>query len=98
MAHRAKLDHDRIYWGVEEVAELHAGDVAVPAACDLTPGMYRWSGSTFELLPREQRKSLQEAPTLEQAFYDLLTVGREAPRVEAWIKWMEKTMDQRKAR
>ena len=95
MPHRAKLDHDRVYWGVEEVEALAPDDVEVPADCDLKPGMYRWDGATFALLAHAQRKSAPEAPTIEQAFYDLLTTGPEAPRVVAWRDWMKQTMDER---
>ena len=45
--HRAKLDAAGVYQGVEEVVELVAGDIPVPADCDLTPGEYIWVGDTF---------------------------------------------------
>ena len=100
MAYRARLDHDRIFWGVEEVEALGLEDVGVPADCDLAPGMYRHNAEatpapTFEALPREARKAAPEAPSLEMAFFDLLEIGPDAPRVRAWKEWFVKSFDAR---
>jgi hypothetical protein len=47
MDHRAILDAAGVYQGVEEVETLVAGDVPVPADCDLPAGKYVWLGYTF---------------------------------------------------
>lgn len=99
MAHRARLDHDLIYWGVEEVPALAAGDVAVPADCDLKLGAYRWVPETpertghFHPLPVAQQKSAPGAPTLEEAFAAFLTGGAEAAPVVAWLAAYNASME-----
>lgn len=82
MAYRAKIDHDGVYWGVEEVAALAAGDLEVPADCDCKPGAYRLMPAVgdepayLEPIEPQNIKAVAGAPTLEQAFYALLTEGR----------------------
>lgn len=104
MAFRAKLDFDQVYWGVEEVAQLAAGDVQVPADCDLRVGAYRWDAKNarFEPLPPSQVKKAEGAPSLEQAFAALVdhvkqidtagTVDLPAS-VQAWREHYNTTLD-----
>jgi hypothetical protein len=98
MLHRAKLDHDGVYWGTEEVKKLGAGDVEVPAACDLRPGAYKFvpknaeHDGRFEPLPKAAQKAAPGAPTLEQAFHAFVKSGYDAPRVKAWCEWYEKNV------
>lgn len=111
----ARLDHDLVYWGLEDraVADIKPGDlvfgdpvlaelipegaVYVDRDCDLAGGQQRWDGAAgrFVPLPAAQRKPSPTAPTMEQAFYDLLTIGPDAPRVIAWRGWMKQSMDER---
>lgn len=46
MAFRARIDHDGVYWGPEEVAELGPDDVAAPDEA-IHPGAYRWQPAVF---------------------------------------------------
>lgn len=79
---------------------LPAGAIYVDVDCDLPGGKYRWDGKAkrFEPLPREQRKEMPQAPTLEQAFYDFVTDGGRVtptpPLVAAWVAWFRKTFDE----
>lgn len=99
MAYRAKIDHDGVYWGVEEVAALAAGDLEVPADCDCKPGAYRLMPAVgdepayLEPIEPQNIKAVAGAPTLEQAFYALLTEGPDAPRVLAWGEAFKQTVD-----
>lgn len=103
--YRAKLDADGIYWGVEQVAALAAGDVEVPQECDLKPGHYRWNRDAkpepcFEPLPKSLRRDAPEQPLTERALYELflamLEAGQPLPRycIE-WGAWFETTIDAR---
>lgn len=80
---------------------LPEGAVYVGTACDLPGGRYQWNAAMgrFDPLPREMRKETPRAPTLEQAFHDLVTnAGQnrpQQPRVAAWVDWFEKTVDER---
>lgn len=97
--YRAKLDFDLVYWGVEQVDALAAADVAVPVDCDLRPGAYRWDvkNARFEPLAPSQVKKAEGAPTLEQAFADLVVqIATQAdlpPRTKAWLDNFNKTVD-----
>lgn len=100
---RAKLDADRLYWGVEAVAALEPGDVEVPERCDLKPGHYRWNPEAkpvprFEVLERSQRRVEQGAPLADRALYELIwqmhQEGSAIPQYCAdWACWYETTMD-----
>jgi len=102
--YRAKLDADRIYWGVEEVAALEPGDVEVPAQCDLKHGHYRWNPDAkpvprFDPIEREARKSAPEAPSRDKAFallIDALAAGTTIPEyTRKWREWFATTIDAR---
>lgn len=99
MAHRAKIDHDGVYWGVEEVASLAAGDFEVPADCDCKPGAYRLMPAKgdepayLEPIEPQNIKAVAGAPTLEQAFYAFLADGPDAPRVKAWREAFKTTVE-----
>jgi hypothetical protein len=110
----ARLDHDQVYWGLEEraIADIKSGELVfcapelaeqlpegaiyVARDCDLPGGQQRWDagGRCFVPVPALHRKPAPTAPTLEQAFYDFLTIGPDAVRVVAWRNWMKKTMDE----
>lgn len=66
MKYRAKIDADRVYWGVEQVATLAAGDVEIPKDCDLAPGAYKWDANAFVPLAPVNRKATS-APSTEKA-------------------------------
>lgn len=109
----ARLDHDQVFWGLEEraLAEVVAGDAVFCAPelvgelpegalwierdADNQPGLYRLDlqAKRFMPLPPAQRKAAPGAPTLEEAVYDLITQGKDAPRVKAWLGWMKNSMD-----
>lgn len=97
--HRAKIDHDGVYWGVEEVAALAAGDFEVPHGCDCKPGAYRLKPAVgdavayLEPIEPQNIKAVAGAPTLEQAFYALLAEGPDAPRVLAWREAFKTTVE-----
>jgi hypothetical protein len=103
--YRAKLDADRIYWGVEEVATLDPGDIEVPADCDLKQGHYRWNPEAtpvprFDPLEREARKSAPEAPSRDKAFAHLIdalaATGAAIPEyTRKWREWFATTIDAR---
>ena len=63
--------------------------------CDLPGGKYRWDAQacTFVALPRERQKLAEEAPTMEEAWFAFLKEGIDAPTVQAWIQWYEKSLD-----
>ena len=99
--YRAKLDADRIYWGVEQVPSLTAGDVEVPRDCDLRPGHYRHDLllQRFEPLARAAKRDTPEAPSLERALYELLKQMDAPPAYSAeWMRWYETTIDARGAK
>jgi len=103
--YRAKLDADRIYWGVEEVAALEPGDVEVPAQCDLKHGHYRWNPDAkpvprFDPIEREARKSTPEAPSRDKAVAHLIDTlaagGTTIPEyTRKWREWFATTIDAR---
>ncbi len=101
MPYRAKFDAADIYWGPEEVAELGATDLEVPADCDNKPGAYRAhrdaEGRVTRLdpLPPHQVVEQPGVPTIEQAFYGFLSGGASDERVKSWVAWFEKTFDAR---
>ncbi len=103
---RLKLDHDDVYFGCELLGKdepTAETEIVLDHEPDNPPGRYRWSRehNRLEPLPKEKQKDAPEAPTLEQAFYDLVDVliGGGAlnaplpPRLSAWRKWFEKTFD-----
>lgn len=94
MPKRAKLDHDLVYWGPEDVDEFAEGDIEAPDEC-IRPGAYRWNTEHLRWDPLEptQVKLDASAPSLERAFYDLLTVGPDAPSVRAWGEAYRKTLE-----
>lgn len=84
-----------------ELAELlPEGAIYVDRNCDLAGGQYTWNGEakSFIPLPRHRRKESAGVPTLEQAFYDLITEGPSAPRVQAWCVWFKQSLDERGAK
>lgn len=94
----AEVKAGELVFGPPELAkQLPLGAAYVDRHCDLPSGAYRWEAgkAAFEPLPRAQRKSALEAPSLEQAFYDFLTNGPEGKSVRAWAEWFRKTMDGR---
>lgn len=106
----ADLDANGVYWGVLEKhrEDLIASDVEVPRDCDLAPGQYRWNASPcdadgtpqpsrFDPLPREKRRSVPGAPSMELAFAQLVeAMGDAAPAyVREWATWYRKTLDAR---
>lgn len=111
MALRARLDHDLVYWGPEEVAELGPDDVAAPDDA-IRVGCYRWQpakdgecGHWVPLEPRQVKKQ-EGAPTLEQAFADYLEAmvsdeviaGTVLPRrTKAWLEAFKISIDERGA-
>lgn len=101
MALRAKLDLDMVYWGPEEVAALGPDDVPAPDDV-IRPGAYRWTGPDanhpqwrWEPLPPTQVKKVESAPSLEQAFSELLEIGgvTPGPRAKAWLDHYKTTVD-----
>jgi hypothetical protein len=101
---RLELDHDDVYFGCEELGgetAVVADDVVLDHAPDNAPGQYRWlrAENRFHPLPKAQQKTEPGAPTLEQAFYDLLVMlapepaAKFAPRIQAWAAAFEKTID-----
>lgn len=94
---------DRVFGDPElaaVVAEL-TDVVYIERDCDLAGGKYKLLAPDgdnpvwhFDPLPPQQQKIVESAPTLEQAVYDLITVGAEAPRVKAWMAWMKRTLDE----
>lgn len=98
MPQRAKLDHDGVYWGAEEVDALADADAPVPDDV-IRPGAYRWvpAGNGlpghFAPLAPSQVKKIETAPSLEQAVYALVTQGAADPRVSAWVKAHEASLD-----
>lgn len=81
---------------------LPEGVIWIDRDCDLPGGRYCLAAPDaahpvwhFEPLPPEQQKAEEGAPTLEQAVYDLITIGGDAPRAQAWAKWFESTLDER---
>jgi hypothetical protein len=101
--HRARLDADLVYWGVEQVTALGPRDIEVPAECDLKPGHYRWNPDAkpepcFDPLKRDQRRDTPEQPLTERALYELLLAMQQAgqpvpPYCQQWACWYEQTMD-----
>jgi hypothetical protein len=113
----ARLDHDNVFFGLEEraIADVRPGELvfgpadcaeALPSGavyvdrdCDNAPGKYKWVAGTgdavgqFVPLPLSQQKPAEKGPTLEQCVYDLIMFGASAPRVQAWARWFEKTID-----
>lgn len=96
---RLRLDHDDVYFGCDEISQdaVIESDVVLDHAPDNPPGRYRWNREhqRLQVLPTEQQKAAQAAPTLEQAFQDFLLNGAEGARVKAWRKWFETTTDGR---
>jgi hypothetical protein len=100
---RLKLDHDDVYFGCEKLAageEAAAGDIVLDHAPDNAPGLYRWlyPEARLEPLPKTKQKAAPDAPTLEQAFYELVHAvipsGSPLPsRIAAWCAWFEKSFD-----
>lgn len=93
---RAKLDHDGIYWGPELVDSIGADDVQVPGNCDLRLGAYRWNADakTFDALPPSQVKKTETAPSIEEAFAELLHMTPNlGPRAQAWLDAFNKSID-----
>jgi hypothetical protein len=93
----AEIKAGDLVFGDPVLAELlPKGAVYVDRDCDLAGGQQRWDAAAgcFVPLPEAARKPGPTAPTLEQAFYDYLTIGKKAPRVVAWCEWMKKTMDE----
>jgi len=102
MHQRAKIDHEGIYWGPEEVDELGPEDIAAPDEV-IRPGAYRWTpadevhpcGRWVALEPTQVRKNAT-APSLEQAF--AAYIG-EAPdgtlpaATRAWLDAYKTTID-----
>jgi hypothetical protein len=101
MPHRAKVDADRIYWGVESVTALADGDFEVPADCDCTPGAYRLSadGLRLEPLPPQQQRTAPDVVSTEMALAELIDFvaaqgGPELPaKVQAWRTEMKNSFD-----
>lgn len=96
--YKLNLDHDDVYFGCEPIApgeDPAAGDVVLDHAPDNAPGQYRWlrEEKRFHALGKAQQKTVQGAPTLEQAFYGFLTGGPQDPRTKAWCDWFETTFD-----
>lgn len=96
--YKLNLDHDDVYFGCEPIApgeDPAAGDIVLDHAPDNAPGQYRWlrEEKKFHALGKAQQKTVQGAPTLEQAFYDFVKYGADTPRVEAWCAWFEKTIE-----
>ena len=92
--YRAKLDGNKIYFGVEEVAALQAGDVEIPHDCDLAVGAYKWSGTAFDALPPLRRKDAPSIPTTEEAFAALIKAMPNPPaECSAWLAYFETTID-----
>lgn len=100
---RLKLDHDDVYFGCEPIPETEAmdGDAILDHAPDNAPGKYRWSREFQRLEPLipDKQKTEPGAPTLEQAFCDLiesLPVMIDLPKsVFAWRAWFRTTVDGR---
>src|SRR6267142_1683721 len=103
---RLKLDHDDIYFGCEAIPEGEepkADDVLLDHAPDNPPGQYRWmrAQKRLEALPKERQKTEPGAPTLEQAFYEMVGAAIDEgalkvplpPRITAWLVWFEKSID-----
>jgi len=95
-----KLDSDDVYFGCAPITEadipsLDPGAVVVDIAPDNPPGCYRWMRDSGYLAPLEKSQQRTEpgVPTIEQAFYDFLTIGPDAARVMAWREWYAKTVD-----
>lgn len=99
MAYRARLDHDQVFWGVDEIAQADAkeGDVLFDHVPDNAPGAYRWDAklARFEPLPASQIKAIPGAPSIEQAFHDFIHASDITlpPRTAAWRDAFKKTVD-----
>lgn len=86
----AILDTNGILIGFDEnPIEIKEGDVVVPENCDLTPGKYRWIGTTFWPLATNtmimKEKLLRN---LSECFYLLI---KENPKIvipEKMAKWI----------
>jgi hypothetical protein len=104
MAKRAKLDHDLVYWGPEDVEALGPDDIAAPDEA-IRPGAYRWQppqggdvGHWVPLEPKHVRKALTDI-TSERALYEQLKHQHErdpslvAPLAVAWAAQYERSWD-----
>jgi hypothetical protein len=98
--YRLNLDHNRIFWGGNEVSEEDAreGDVLLDHCPDNPPGRYRWDGAALVALPASQVKIAPEAPSLEQAFHAIVASLEAAghalpPAARAWCDDFKKTLD-----
>lgn len=95
--HRAKLDADMVYWGVEEVATLSKGDVEVPCDCDLSPGHYKYDAehARFEPLETKQRRDVPGEPIMERALYEMIKAQGDSATAycQEWIKHYEAAID-----
>ena len=78
MAHRAKIDHDGVYWGVEEVGKLLPGDLEVPHDCDCRPGAYKLMPAVgdalayLEPIDPQNVKTVPNLVTSDRAFFALV--------------------------
>lgn len=89
---------DLVFGDPAIIPALPAGVCYVDKNCDNAPGKYKWDATIgkagcFTPLAPNQQKLAEAAPTLDQALYDLITLGADAPRVQAWARWFEKTLD-----
>lgn len=102
-AFRLKLDHDRVFWGVEMIesaALADADDVVLDHEPDNQPGAYRWDAEARALLPLppSKIKVAQNVPTLEQAVHALVKhlrhEGHALPTVvREWAEAFTKTIE-----
>lgn len=96
----AKLDANRVYWGIEtiELVDLTDEQVEVPPDCDLTPGKYRWS---VELQKFDSLTDMQQAPSgvpsLEAAVFELVqwaqTQGAKSAFLDAYAAAFKISID-----
>lgn len=104
MAKRAKLDHDLVYWGPEDVEALGPDDIAAPDEA-IRPGAYRWQppkggevGHWVPLEPKHVRK-IQTDITSDRALYAQLQHQHErdpslvAPLAVEWALQYEVSFD-----
>ena len=72
----ADIDADGVFWGLAQKhpEDVVAGDVLVPAGCDLAPGAYRLDrqGSTFVSMGEGRRAVIRQPPSTDRALAELL--------------------------
>lgn len=97
MKRRARLDHDGVYFGFDDVEDLKEGEVDAGDG-DLRLGAYRWIAADektgavghFAPLPPSQVRAAADGPDAERATYELAVALHQfnaATVPEAVITW-----------